>query len=343
MRPTSSRLALAALVGAALIAGCGGGDDDADPNDVVERAYSGDTVSGIESGVLSIEAELGESGESAGAQGVGAGKLTIEGPFSEEGADLALSFQGSARGGEAIDFSGELVATSDNAYVGFNDRVYEIGAERFQAFKETTPTGFEGDPEQTFDEGCRLGLQAQGLDPGLCEDLDPRSWIGDFSDEGSEEIEGVETTHYSAEINAEELIADFVELGFAAIPESQRQGIPDAESITTIASNFIERAKIDAFVDGEDQPLRTGLDLGLAIPGAALDLRISATLSELNEPQTIAAPTNAQPLESLRGDVPTEVRPLFDCFLEARSPEELNECSASAAPAASSAPGLLPR
>ncbi len=328
MKGTRARLPLAALLAcAALVAGCGSDDGGADPQERVSSAFSPDGLGKLESGVISLTGGLSADDEGANATD---GSVTLEGPFGPEGADLTVSLEGEGPAGEGVDFEGSIVATTDNFYVGWGDRVYELGTDRFKRFEQSAPDTPTPESSADYQELCKQQLEASGLDGSACADLDPDSWVPEFSDEGGEEIDGTETDHYGADLDIEAFIGDVIEFGFKAAPPEQLEGLPDPESISTIVSNFVEKARVDVYVGDDDIPRRVDLDLGFSIlESATADVDLSATVTDVNQEQTIEAPADAVPIERLRSEIPGELRPVLDCFLDAEDVAALSACGAA--------------
>jgi hypothetical protein len=301
--------ALVALAVPALVAGCGGDSgSDEDPQDVIEATFNNDEQ--VTSGVLdfSIEASAGDQGDfSASLSGPFQG---VEGdPTAVPQLDLTASLSGTGAG-QSVDFEGGLVVTEDNAFVEYNGQAYEVGTDTFAQLKQQmeqqadqADTG-SGDAATSFREGCEQAIEAQGGDPSAC-DFDLSGWFTDLSNDGTEDVGGASTTHVSGNVDVAQMITDFIGLA-ESVPGAAGQ-IPQDQL------DQVEQAVTDASFDvysGEDDDLLRKLDANVSIDPSALDsavpvpidsvdLSFSVELSDVNEDQTIEAPSGAKPIDEL--------------------------------------------
>jgi hypothetical protein len=306
---TRTRLvtALVALSVPALVAGCGGGSDE-DPQDVIDATFNNDEQ--VTSGNLdfSLEASAGDQGSfSASLSGPFQG---VEGdPTAVPQLDLTANVSGEGAG-QSIDFEGGLVVTEDDAFVEYNGQAYDVGSDTFNQLKEQMEKQADqadtssGDAATSFKEGCEQAIEAQGGDPSAC-DFDLSGWFTDLSNDGTEDVGGASTTHVSGNVDVAQMLTDFVGLA---------QSIPGAEGqIDESQLGQVEDAVTDASFDvysGEDDDLLRKLDANVtidpsAIAGAApvpidsVDLSFSVEISDVNEDQTIEAPSGAKPIDEL--------------------------------------------
>jgi hypothetical protein len=121
--------------------------------------------------------------------------------------------------------------------------------------------------------------------------LNPKTWLRDVKSAGTTKVDGVETEHVSASIDAPAAVRDLVKLAqqsgeSGALPAGFEQRV----------NKLVKRAHFDVYVGKDDHVLRrfTGV-LRLALPGSGpLDLRLSVNLTKVGEPQHIEAPTGAR-------------------------------------------------
>ena len=312
MTRTRTRLvtALVALAVPAFIAGCGGdGGSDEDPQDVIEATFNNDEQ--VTSGVLdfSIEASAGDQGSfSASLSGPFQG--VEDDPTAVPQLDLTASLSGSGAG-QSVDFEGGLTVTDDNAYVEYNGQAYEVGTDTFSQLKQQMEQQAEqsgatdsGDAAASFREGCEQAIEAQGGDPSAC-DFDLSGWFTDLSNDGTEDVGGTSTTHVSGNVDVSQMLTDFIGLA-ESVPGAAGQ-IPQEQL------DQVEQAVTDASFDvytGEDDDLLRKLDANVSIDPSAIDsavpvpidsvdLSFSVELSDVNEEQTIDAPSGAKPIDDL--------------------------------------------
>jgi hypothetical protein len=309
-RPLFAAAVLALSVPAA-IAGCGGGDEDQDPQEVIEATFNNEEQ--VTSGVLDFSVDL-----SAGEQG--SFEAGLSGPFQGvEGDPTALpqlDLTGSVTGdggGQSLDFEGGIILTEDNGFVEYQGETYEVGTETFNQFKEAAEASAqqsqtqEGeDASATFQEGCEQAVEAQGGDPAAC-DFDLEGWFTNLTNDGTEDLDGTETTHVSGDVDVTQMLEDIVGIA-SSVPGAQGQ--VDEAQVDQI-SQAISEASFDLYSGTEDDLLRQ-LDVNVSIDpsqieGAALlpvesvDFGLSVGISDVNESQTIEAPADAQPIEDLLG------------------------------------------
>jgi hypothetical protein len=293
-----ARVAIGALilVLAPALAGCGGDDGGGgseDPNQVLDQTF--DNPTSITSGRLEISLD----GSAEGAQS-GDVTATIEGPFQGDENDstafpqLDLSADVNASGaGQSFDFNGALITTQDNAYVEYQDQAYEVGSTVFQRFKRA----YEQSARQ-----ARLGDQgASSIFKQL--GIDPKSWLTNLTNEGDEDVDGQDTIHIHGDANVDQIASDLAKV-------AQRAPGGAAQSLTPSQLDQVKSAIEDASVDvysGKDDHIlrRLSLSLSIAPPASAdaqvssVDVDFSVTLSDVNEPQSITAPSSAKPISDL--------------------------------------------
>jgi hypothetical protein len=295
---------VAALAIPAAVAGCGGDDSEEDPQQVLQETF-GPHDTEVTSGIIDVTLEA-----SAGDQG----SLTasLNGPFQADPDDpglpqLDLTAEASGEGtGEAVDFNGGLVTTDDAAFVEYNDQAYEAPPRLFdqieQAAEESEAEADQGSG-QSFEQTCERAAEEAGGDASAC-DIDFESWLTDVTNEGTEDVEGTETIHVSADANVERILGDLRGLVSAALPP-QIGRVLDLDELEGVAPAITE-AQMDVYSGEEDRIARRISFSAVLDPGAVsglplpqIDLDFTATLSELNEDQTIEPPANAQPLREL--------------------------------------------
>jgi hypothetical protein len=312
-------IATACLLATALVAGCDlGGGGDEDPEEVLSETFTGDKQ--VDSGTI----DLSISGSAEGATG-GSAEASVSGPFqSEEGQfpqfDLTASV--SAEGlGQSFNFDGGLVSSGDAMFVNYQGTDYEVPADVFKQVQKN----YEASSAQTtetqgsFQEQCEAAAEQGGVDPSIC-DFDPLSLFTNLENEGDEDVEGAETVHISGDLNLEE-IGNLASEAIAASPQGQFLPPASLDQMTAQLEEAVDEASFDVYSGTEDRILRQ-LDLNFAfappedaaatVPVDSVDLDFSVVLGAVNEPQTIEAPTDAQPLDDLLSELGVSDLPLDD-------------------------------
>ena len=148
-----------------------------------------------------------------------------------------------------------------------------------------------------------MQFQASGGDPSVCDQLRPSSWIEGFSDEGQEEVGGVQTDHLKGDIDVHNLMLDLIRIGKSIVAE---QGVPlggfDPDRIAAEIDKYIDKAEVSAYPATTDGiPRKLGLDLSVdAGDSGGVDLTADVAFDHVNEPQTIAPPPGPiKPIETV--------------------------------------------
>ena len=284
------RLALLLLAAVAL-GGCGGGEDKQSVEDVLDQAFRQQ----IKSADLRIEAELDLNGGSSAGQPV---RIEASGPFrTNEGrlpsADIDLRF-GVDGAGQTIQTG--FLSTGDRAFVKFEDVFYEQPAAEVRRANRTIARNAKK----------RGSLHALGIDP--------RSWLGRATDEGEEEIAGVQTRHVAGTLDVEAVMRNlnkFVRRSGAALGGATGQSVPAPLSNAQIqrVGEVVRDPSFDIYVGKDDDiirrvsarvefevPEKRRQDLGGLESGT---LTFSVEMSDVNGNQKIEAPAKARPLSAL--------------------------------------------
>jgi hypothetical protein len=355
-------LALAVPV---ILAGCGGDDDESsgqDPQTVLDETFSNEES--ISSGNLDLTLGVEAGGEQGGSL-----EASLSGPFQGEADNPQtipqLDWTATATGSGAdfdLDFTGGLVVTSDNAYVEYNDKAYEVGADTFKQIKDQVEAqGGQAATPTSFAEGCKQALeQAGATDTSGC-DIDLQTWLTNLSDEGTADVGDTSAVHVHGDLDVEQVLTDIGELA-TAFPGVASSGF-DPSQLSSFAS-AVTNASMDVY-SGEDDHLLRKLDLNLtidpsaiagegAVPIDTIDISFGLELTGVNEEQTISAPSDAQPISQLLSDLgvsPSDLEGIpglpgassggggsgsgaggddyFECIQQAGSdPAEINKCAA---------------
>lgn len=286
-----------ALTASVAIAACGGDDGgDEDPTEVLEATFSTEQEP-VESGVFDVSVDLAaEGGDNDGSFAASFG-----GPF-QGGGDGVPSFDVDAEidldsAVQDISGTGGLTSTGDAAFITFMEENYEVPAEAFTQFA-TTYTRLQAQTEAENAEANGNLLSRIGVDP--------TNWLTNTSNEGDEDVEGTETVHISGEADVPKLVEDIQTIAENA-PQAAEQVSPAELGQLDQLGDIIDSAEFDIYSGKDDNVLRkfeASVDLtppddsGEGTPDdVTLDFTI--TLSELNEPQEISAPSNPQPLQGL--------------------------------------------
>jgi hypothetical protein len=294
-RTRITAIAIAAVL-PATIAACGGGSSsssNADPQQVLHETFS--NPKSISSGKL----DLSLTGDVQGSQSASF-DASIAGPFQSGGGqgaipqfDLTGKISGSGGGTPSISFEGGLVFTKSNAYVEFQGTAYQVPTQLFSQLKAIASQSSAG---------------AQGSSQGLGSVLDqlgikPVDWFTNLQSEGTADVAGTSTDHISGDVDVAKLFTDLHKLGQLS---QQIPGQTQSLSPSRLAKikDSVKSAHVDIYSGQSDHLLRRlAVSLAIAPPGggtgggaSSATINFSLTLSDLNQPQTISAPTNPQPV-----------------------------------------------
>jgi hypothetical protein len=280
-RIRASLIALFALLLAAGLAACGGdGGGDEDPAQVLEQGFAQGKE--FPSGVLDITLNASAEGEQGGSF-----EASLSGPFQSQGEgqvplfDLTADVSGEAQD-QSISFSGGLTSTGDKAFVNYQDTEYEVDPQTFQSFSSL----FSSVQQQSA---------AQQTEGPTADQIS--QYLTNLENEGDEDVEGTETTHIVGNLNVDS-VSEAIQ-GIAG-----QTGQVDPAQLEQFKET-VEEAEFNFYIGKDDDRLRKfETNLALSLPedqGGAVDLDFAVTLSDLDQPQEIAAPTGAKPLSELLG------------------------------------------
>jgi hypothetical protein len=278
-------LVLVLALSTAVLAACGGGSSG-DAKETLNKAFS----TPIKSARIDLEITLQLDGIK---QLNGPVKLSVQGPYESGGSqtipkanwDIAASASGQ-------NFSAGFISTGDNAWIGFQGQNYEVGKDAVAQINQQI--------KQAAGQNKNKGFSQFGIDP--------RNWLKDAKDEGSEKVAGVDTDHVSAALDVGKLLDDLNTLvkkagsstgTTAQITPDQKKQIQDV----------VENPRFDVYVGKSDNVIRRlSADLSFKVPSdkqaqvgglKSGTLSFSIEFADVGKPQTIAAPTNAKPLSEL--------------------------------------------
>ncbi|MFT3865930.1 MAG: hypothetical protein QM729_16820 [Solirubrobacterales bacterium] len=299
-RRTFALLAACAALAALLSACGGGGGGSEDPQKVIEEA----TLEGVESGDLGLTMNIKSEGKEGGEL-----QVELSGPFQSTGKkslpELALEAKASGDAdGEKIDFEGGITVLNDRAYIGYEGKQYEIEPTVFGFIK----AGFEeaeqeGEKESAGGEATACQKAATSIDLGeLVENLE---------DEGGEEVEGVKTTKLSGDLDPQAAVDAVVKLAETPACSSELEAagplpLNQLKSQESELTGAIKKAHAEIYVGESDHiPRKVVAELTIEPKGSGekVEVELEFTLGKVNEKQSIEAPANAEPLESLFGEL----------------------------------------
>ena len=279
-----------------IVAGCGGGSssNSEDPQQVLDQTFNNPTK--ITSGKLNLSIDGSAEGQQSGNF-----SATISGPFQTDPSnkttfpqlDLTANVSGS-QGGPSISFDGSLIATKDNAYVEYQNQAYEVGTAAFQQFA----TAYAKAAKQNQANGSSSGFSQFGIDP--------KTWLTNVSNEGTTDIDGTNTIHIHGDADVGKIVTDLQKVSQQTSGTTQQISPDQLKQLT----DAVQTASIDVYSNADNHLLtKLAVSLAIAPPSSAgssvskINVNFSITLSDVNQPQTITAPSNPKPIADLLGSL----------------------------------------
>ncbi len=287
---------------AAVLAACGssGGGSNENPQKVVDDA----TLKGIKSGKVDLSLGVNVEGDKGGKVDV-----SLSGPFQSQDnsqlpqLDMTAKASGSINGKD-VNFDGGLTLLSDRAFVNYKGTEYEVDPTTFSFVKSMI--------QQAQQQG--QGAQGQGGVSKSCQNAVSGLKISDFvnnlSNDGSSDVGGTGTTHVSGDLDVSGAIDQLVKIVGNPACSSQlgsAGSLPSASQLDQAksqVSSAVKTAHVDLYVGDDNIVRRIAAELTIEPPAGSggpkkIDLSLDLTLTDVNQPQTITAPSGAKPLSQL--------------------------------------------
>src|SRR4051794_30554161 len=277
-------LLVVSMLSLALLTGCGGGGGGSseDARALLDKAFKTPITSADVT--LNIEAKV--NGVPQLSQPI---NLKVAGPYQSNGKGKLPSFnwQVSVSGGGQA-FSGGIISTGDNAFVNFQGTNYEVGADKVAQVNQSSGPG--------------RSLKDYGIDP--------QAWVKDPTEEGTENVNGVDTTHVKASVDIGRMFSDFNKTIQKA--GSMSTAAPQQLSPETIQKiqDVVKNPQFDIYVGKSDNKIRRlSVSVDFQIPADQRakfqgaeggTLNFSIDFAKVGEPQTITPPSSARPISELQ-------------------------------------------
>jgi hypothetical protein len=287
-------LALALALAVYGLAACGGGGSGESPQKVIDATFSG------QKNVTSGKIDIALTVKATGSQG-GSFDIKLGGPFESHPKqfpkfDFKASLSGSGSG-QSLSFTGGLLSTGDSAFINYQGTSYKVDDNTFNQFKsqyEAQAANAKG-KSASSNPFARLGVH-------------PKEWLTNLKNEGTESVGGVDTIHISGDGDINKVVADLKRILGAA----GSLGLPAGGSLPSagqldLVTKAIKSAHFDLFTGKDDKIIRKlATNLVIEPPAGSggpsrIDLNFSITLTDINKPQTVTAPSSSKPLTDLLG------------------------------------------
>ncbi len=270
----------------------------ANPNTLLSQTFTG--THKVTSGNLNLTLTIDASGSS-----LLSGPITLSfgGPFQTRGAGKLpeSNFTVSATAlGRSVAVG--VISTGTAGYVTLQGASYRMPQATFQKL-ESSFSQLASTPGSSSGSGTlgKLGIQ-------------PLKWLTNPTVVGNENVGGAQTTHIHAGVNVNALLTDLntvlekaSSLGVSGA-NTLKSGIPAADR-TKIASE-VKSPSVDIWTGTSDKTIRRlAITLTVPITGKtsselgglkSADISLTMQYSDLNQPQTIKAPTTVRPFSEFQ-------------------------------------------
>ncbi len=304
----SLRRALALLAAGACcigIAACGSGDPQS-AQTLLNATFKSHQP--IESGRISLSLTLAPVGTGVSSKGKGPLSARLQGPFQSAGAGRLPHFalQAELGSGGLLSGGGQTlhvgaISTGGQLYIVLGGTPFLAPASTVQAL------------QQGYTQASRTAASSGGTSTFATLGVDPGEWLTQPSLAGNTQIAGSATVHIVAHLNAAHFFADASKLSGAggALAQGASGGAAGLFAPSQLAAlrSSLRSARVDVYTGAQDHLLRRlTVRVTLAAPPgdasalgglSAATLTLDLQLAQLNQPQTITAPANPQPISQL--------------------------------------------
>jgi hypothetical protein len=292
---------LAAALAAISLAACGSSGSSGQASSLLRQTFSGKHT--VNSGNINVSLALNPSGSSTLK---GPLSLSFGGPFASLGtgklpkSDFTVSFSALGRTGSLA-----ILSTGTAGYVKVSGQSYQLPAATFRqlesSFSSLTSSSGGGSGSGAL---SKLGI-------------DPLHWLINPTVVGNESVGGANTTHIRAGIDVPKLLDD-LNTFLAKAPTLSVSGLGKVPSSISPATRQqiageVRQPRFDVWTGTGDKTLRK-LAISLVLPvtgqvssllGGLSSAQISLTMQygDLNQPQTINAPSSVAPYSQFQAKV----------------------------------------
>jgi hypothetical protein len=300
---------LLAILASLALAACGSSSSSSseDAATLLKQTFTGSHK--VSSGNLNIAVTVDPSGSTTFSGPI---KLSFGGPF-QSSASGKLPQSNFTVSVSALGKSGSLglVSTGKSGYVTLQGTSYQLPAATFQKLESSlSQVGTTGN------NGGSGTLSKFGIKP-----LD---WLQNPKVVGTESVGGTDTTHITASINVAAFLNDFSTflqkastLGVSGTSAASKGLSP---TVRNKIAGAVKNPRFDLWTGNSDKTLRR-LTVALTVPvsGAtstqlgglrSADIGLSMQYGDVNQPQTIAAPTTVRPYSEFTSKVQSFVQSL---------------------------------
>jgi hypothetical protein len=235
------------------------------PKQQLEAAFSNEDLKSA-----SFEGELSFSSEGEKNGIAASGSFEDRGPKAMPVLDLEVRVDVESAG---FKLDGGFVSTGDKAWFTRGETAYAVPQDPWDKIVEARESG-----QST----------QQATTPQL--NLEPGDWLRKVSAEEGGQVDGVQTTHISADVDAAAAAADLMKemQGAGQLPFKLPAGVEER------AAKTLGDAQLDVWVGKDEIVRRLSFELeGKGNGGRPVQMDLSFEFSDVNEPQDVSAPSKS--------------------------------------------------
>ena len=301
-RGTAVKAAILVVLAGLAVAGCGSASSGSEnPTTLLQQTFTG--THKVTSGVLNLQLTIDPSGSTTFT-----GPITVSfgGPFQTRGSGKlpASNFTVSASAlGRSVALG--ILSTGTTGYVTLQGTSYQMPQATFQKL------------ESSFGQLASPASTGHGSGSLASLGIHPLNWLTHPTVLGTDTVGGAQTTHIHAGVNVNAMLTDLntvlekaSSVGVSGA-SALKSGIPAADRSKIAAA--IKNPSVDVWTGASDKTLRR-LQINLTVPVTgktsselggvtSADIGLSMQYSDLNQPQTITAPTTVRPYSEFQSKV----------------------------------------
>ncbi len=282
---------------ALVVASCGGSDEEAssgsDVNELLKQTFTGSKK--VDSGNLELKMKI----EATGGQDQLEGPVSIRlaGPFqAQEGGKLPKFKLEAAFEGAGQSITAGATSTGEKGFLSFQGSNYVVDDQVFQQFK----AGFEEAQKQGGGENQSFASLG----------MDPREWLTNPKNEGDAKVGDDDTIKITGGIDVARLLDDVNN----ALSKASSLGLGGSgqvpEKLTEEQKRQVTEAvkdpRVEIYTGKEDKIMRrmvVNLDVDDKSSKTTGSVLFDVSITDLNEDQKIAEPSDAKPFGELLGQL----------------------------------------
>ena len=299
---SAARTAALVVLASLAVAACGSASSSSEsPSTLLKQTFTG--THKVTSGVINLTLTVDPSGSSTFSGPI---TLSFGGPFQTRGSGKlpASNFTVSASAlGRSVSLG--ILSTGTSGYVTLQGTSYQMPQATFQKL------------ESSFGQLASSANSSQGSGTLAKLGIHPLNWLTNPTTVGTENVGGTQTTHIHAGVNVPALLTDLNTLVEKASAtgvsgtSSLKSGLPPATRSKIAAA--IRNPSVDVWTGTSDKTIRR-LTIAFTVPVTgsvssqtggtrSADIGLTVQYANLNQPQTIKAPTSVRPYSEFQQKV----------------------------------------